>query len=139
MASPARTILFDLPQGHEFPKTSFTLSSAGLAAYLDAVADTNALYRERGVAPPLAVAARAIRSLLNATELPPGTLHTGQEIESHRACPVDVPLAFSGRVAQRSLRAGLVISVIEFSIATEDGEALLTGRTTVMAQAGGVS
>jgi len=133
MAVPARTIVFDLPQGHEFPKTSFTLSSAGLASYLAAVEDTNAIYRERGIAPPLAVAARAIRSLLDATELPAGTLHTGQEIESRRACPVDAPLTFSGRIAQRSLRAGLVISVIEFSIAAADGETLLTGRTTVLA------
>ena len=106
MAAPARTILFDLPQGHEFPKTAFAITSADLAAYLDAVEDANAVYRERGVAPPLAVAARAIRSLLAATELPPGTLHTGQEIESHSACPVDTPLTFSGRIAQRSVRAG---------------------------------
>jgi len=136
MAAPARTILFDLPQGYEFPKTSFSISTADLHAYLDAVEDPTAVYRERGLAPPLAVAARAIRSLLAATELPVGTLHTGQEIESHRACPIDALLTFSGRVAQRSVRAGLVISIIEFAIATEDGAAVLTGRTTVLAPAG---
>jgi hypothetical protein len=137
MAAPARSIIFDLPQGHEFPQTSFSITSAGLAAYLDAVEDSNAVYGERGVVPPLAVAARAIGALLEVAELPAGTLHTGQEIESQRACPVDVPLTFSGRIAQRSLRAGLVISVIDFSIATADGDPVLSGRTTVMAQAPG--
>ena len=135
MAAAARTILIDLPQGSEFQQTSFTITSTDLARYLDAVGDKNAVYRERGLAPPLAVAARALSALLEVTELTAGTLHTGQEVESHQGCPIDAPLAFSGRIAQRSERAGLVISVIEFAVATPDGARLLTGRTTVMAPA----
>jgi hypothetical protein len=139
MTAGARTILFDLPQGHEFPKTAFTITTAELVAYLDAVEDKNAVYRELGIAPPLAVAAHAIRALLAVAELPAGTLHTGQEIESHAACPVDTPLTFSGRIAQRSERAGMIIAVVEFAIDAANGASVLTGRTTVMAPAGGGS
>jgi len=42
-------------------------------------------------------------------------------------------------LAQRSERAGLVISVIEFTVATEDGQPAVSGRTTVMAPAGVVA
>lgn len=135
MAAPARTLLFDLPQGYEFPPARFELTAGDVARYLDAVDDHNAVYAERGLAPPLAAVARALAALLEVAELPAGTLHTGQEVESHRGCPTDSPLTFSGRVAQRSERAGLVISVIDFSIATADRGPAVTGRTTVMAPA----
>jgi hypothetical protein len=139
MAAPARTLLFDLPQGFQFQDTSFTLTAADLSRYLDAVEDGNEVYAQLRYAPPLAVAARALGTLLEVAELPAGTLHTGQEVESHRGCPIGAPLTFSGRIAQRSERAGLVISVIEFTVATEDGQPAVSGRTTVMAPAGVVA
>ena len=139
MAAPARTLLFDLPQGFQFQDTSFTLTAADLSRYLVAVGDANGVYAQLRCAPPLAVAARALGTLLEVAELPAGTLHTGQEVESHRGCPIDAPLTFSGRIAQRSERAGLVISVIEFTVATEDGQPAVSGRTTVMAPAGVVA
>jgi hypothetical protein len=138
MAAPARVLLSDLPTGHRFPAAAFALTASGIEAYLAAVEDASAVYAERRLAPPLAVAARALGILLESVELPAGTLHTGQEIAVHAGVPFDAPLTMSGRIAQRSERAGLVISVIEFEVA--DGNApALSGRATVMAPAGGAS
>lgn len=128
-----RALVSDLPKGHEFPATTFTLTADGVARYLEAVGDTNAVYAERGLAPPLAVAAQALGALLAVLELPAGTLHTGQEIDSHGGVPLDTELTLTGRVAQRSERAGMVICAIEFQVTpSAASEAALSGRTTLM-------
>jgi len=131
MPPPAKTLLTDLPKGHQFPATTFVLTGDDIARYLDAVGDTNAVYAAIGCAPPLAVAARALGGLLDVMELPAGTLHTGQEVEAHATVPVGATLTLSGRIAQRSERAGLIIAVIEFEV-TSAGAPAITGRTTVM-------
>ena len=138
MAAPA--LLSDLPKGYEFPATELQLTAEDILAYLGAVQDANSVYRDRGLAPPLAVAARALGALLQMLELPPGTLHTGQQVESAAGVPLDASLTLSGRIAQRSERAGLIISVIEFEVtvapALADKTPALTCKTTVMAPAG---
>jgi hypothetical protein len=135
MAAPARTLVTDLPKGHQFPTTTFSFTSDDLARYLDAVGDTNTVYVDRGLAPPLAVAARALGALLEVIELPAATLHTGQEVEAHEGVPLGATLSLSGRIAQRSERAGMVISIIEFDVTPEGSEhAAVSGRSTVMVQ-----
>lgn len=128
-----RTHISRLPKGHVFPATAFEVSAVDLERYLAAVEDANAIYGERDLAPPLAVAARALGVLLETLELPAGTLHTGQEIDVHGGIAPDVRLTLSGRIAQRSERAGMVITVIEFQVAPDGSNApALTGRTTVL-------
>ena len=136
MAVPARTLLSDLPKNHRFPDTHFQVTAEALRQYLEAVEDANPVYLERGLAPPLAVAARALGAVLETIELPAGALHTGQEVEAHAGVPIGSTLTLSGRIAQRSERAGLIISVIEFEATPEGAPTLaVTGRTTVMAPA----
>ena len=136
MGVPTRTLLPDLPKGHRFSDISFQLTAQDIARYLDAVEDPNGLYLERELAPPLAVAARALGALLDFVELPAGALHTGQEVTSHAGVPIGATLTLVGTIAQRSERAGLIVSIIEFEVtpAGAPGPAL-TGRTTLMAPA----
>ena len=133
MAAPSRTLLSDLPKGHEFSPPPFDLTREYLNAYASATRDSNTVYDETGLAPPLAVAARALGALLDEVELPPGSLHTGQEIEMRAGVPRSAKLTLSGRIAQRSERGGLIIAVLQFDVTANDGtEPALTGRTTVV-------
>ncbi len=139
MAAPARTLLSDLPTGHEFPPTTFELTQDYVDEYLAATNDQNSIYSETGLAPPLAVAARALGTLLDIVELPAGSLHTGQEVEMKASVPVPSTLELVGRVARRSMRAGLVIAVLEFQVSPRGQDApALVGRTTVMMSQGSV-
>ena len=132
MASPARTSLSDLAKGYRFPPVRFELTAAYVSRYLDAVEDANTVYRERGLAPPLAIAARALEALLEVLDLPDGALHAGQEVEVRAGVPIGATLTLAGHVAQRVERAGLIISVIEFELMPAGSDvAALTGRTTV--------
>ena len=133
MAAPARSLLPDLPKGHEFPPTTFILSVEDVIRYVDAVEDGNTVYLERGMAPPLCVAASALGGLLELLELPPGTLHTGQEIEVQGGVPIGVELTLTGRIAQRSERGGMVITALDFELTPHGAnEPALKGRTTVL-------
>lgn len=140
MAAPA--LLSDLPKGHEFPTTELQITAEDVSVYLDAVQDANSVYLDRGLAPPLAVAARALGALLDLIELPPGTLHTGQQIESAAGVPLGASLTLSARIVQRSERAGLIISTLEFEVTVAPARAekmpapALTGKTTMMVSAG---
>jgi len=132
MATPARTSLSDLPKGYRFPPISFDLTADYVSQYLDAVEDASAVYRERGLAPPLAAAARGLGALLEVLDLPDGALHVGQEVAVRAGLPIGATLTLAGRVAERAERAGLIISVIEFELTPAGSDvAALTGRTTV--------
>ena len=133
MATPSRIPLSNLPKGHEFFPPPFDLTREYVHAYVSATRDSSTAYDEAGLAPPLAVAARAVGALLAVVELPPGSLHTGQEIEMRAGVPMSAKLTLSGKIAQRSERAGMIISVLQFDVTVNDGtEPALTGRTTVM-------
>ena len=131
MAAPVRPLLTDLAKGHRFPSTRVQLTVEDVAQYLAAVGDGNSIYLERGLTPPLAVAALGLGALLQTIELPAGTLHSGQELEVRGGVPIGAELTLTGSIVQRSERAGLVISVIEFEMAA--AAATIAGRTTVVA------
>ena len=131
MTAAPRTLLSELQKGHEFPSTPFAVTAEYVESYLRATRDENGVYGETKLAPPLAVAARALGALLELVELPGGSLHTGQEMEVLRGVPQDATLELCGSVAQRSERAEMVIAALEFEV-RDAGEAVLRGRTTVM-------
>ena len=129
--------LADLPRGHEIPVADFRLHADDVSRYLAAVEDRAGIYGEGpdGAAwvPPLAVAALALRAILEQVELPAGALHTGQEVEFRRPVPVGSLLRPRARVAQRSEMRGAVISVVEFDVAEEGSpDPAVVGRATVM-------
>jgi len=135
MAAPVRLLITDLPKGHEFDIGAVDVTPEGVERYLAAVEDTNTVYAESGLAPPVALAAIALKQLLDMIELPDGTLHIGQEIEAHGGVALGAKLSMRGWIAQRSVRQGMVISVIEFALTPDGSDApVLTGRTTAMVQ-----
>ncbi len=133
MAAPARVLLTELPKGHEFPAIDLQVTQDEIAAYADAVGDDNEIYASVGLAPPLAIAARALGALLELMELPAGTLHTGQELTCRAAVPIGARLRLTGRIAQRSERAGLIVSGIELAITIEGDDApAIFAKSTIM-------
>lgn len=131
LMTPTRTPVPDLPRGHELAPATFTVTPRQVRAYLDAVGDAGS-YGD--AVPPLAAVAFALQALQERITLPDGSLHTGQEVEHHGILVAGAPLTLTGRVAQRSERQGMVISVLEYEISAPDGGSV-RARTTVMAPA----
>jgi hypothetical protein len=125
------TVLTDLSAGHEFEPVTFSLENARVRAYLDATGDQLDLYDRQGVVPPLAIAAFALGALLEEVALPEGTLHISENLVFSKPVPVGASVDCRARLAQRSVRAGMVVSVLETEIRFED-QVALTARATVM-------
>ncbi|HLF70569.1 MAG TPA: MaoC family dehydratase N-terminal domain-containing protein [Dehalococcoidia bacterium] len=128
------TVLTDLPAGHDFPPIAFSVNAAQSRAYRAATGDTLPLYDEAGLVPPLAVAALALGALLESVSLPPGTLHASESVTYVSPVPVDATLECRARLAQRSVRGGWVVSVLDSDILL-DGTTAVSTRATVMSPA----
>ena len=133
--------LADLPRGYELPAARFRLSADDVRRYLEAVEDCSDAYGPgpEGPAwvPPLAMAALALRAILEQVELPAGALHAGQEVEFRPPVPVGASLHARARVAQRSEMRGAVVSVMEFEVDEEGSSGpAVVGRATVIASRG---
>ena len=124
------TSLATLSKGHEFPPASFALTSDWVGDYVAAVGDESIAAVGPAFAPPMAIAALSIRAMIEASPLPPGTLHAGQELAFHRAVRVGERLTAGARVANRGERAGWVLMSVDMHVSAGD-ESVMTGRATV--------
>jgi len=119
-----------LPKGYEFPPTTFTLSCEWVDAYIDAVGDTAIKSLNPDLVPPMAVAALGIRALIEASPLPPGTLHAGQELSFHRAINIGEELSVRAKVVSRGERAGWVLMSVDLEVSAGGGR-VMSGRATI--------
>lgn len=123
--------LAELPVGHRFESTSFTVDADKTRAYLDATGDTLPLYEELNAVPPLAVAALALGALMEVIELPDGTLHGNETLQAHAVVPRGATLTCTPVVTRNSTRAGTVFLTFEFEIQHE-GTPVITARSNVL-------
>jgi acyl dehydratase len=125
-----------LDKGHQFSAKSFLLDEEAVARYLEAVED-EALPRlaqaeGRAWVPPMAVAALALRSLMEETELPAGAIHASQEFEFLRAVEVGERITCRAWLGHQSQRGGWAALAVELEGADGSGQVVLAGRLTVM-------
>ena len=125
-----------LEKGHQFPATSFVLDEEAVARYVEAVEDEALprLAKAEGKAwvPPMAVAALALRSLMEEMTLPAGSIHASQELEFVRAVETGERVTCRTWLGHRSQRSGWWVLAVEMEGADESGQAVLAGRLTVM-------
>lgn len=122
--------LAELEKGHEFPSTTFELSSDWVTAYVAAVHDKSARNLGAGAVPPMAVAALSVRALLERASLPPGSIHAAQELAFHRPARTGDTVSLQARILSRGERAGWVLMGVSLE-ATIAGEPVMSGRATI--------
>ena len=108
------------------------LTEEELRQYLAAVGDAPDLYLQHGLAPPLALSAYALGALLDKLNLPPGTIHSVQEMEV--VAPVAIGQEISGRaVLERPRRrGGWQFITVTYTLQDGSGATVQTGKTTVL-------
>ena len=98
--------------------------SAYRAATSDAATNTSV--------PPLALAARALASLLEELKLPGGAVHGGQEIECHRTASVGDEVNITADVGRPFQRGDFRFIVAAFRVSDVDDEPIVSGKCTVI-------
>ena len=86
---------------------SIDASQDSVDEYLLSVGDSLPIYKETGIAPPLYSAASALGALLRELALPPGAIHSLQEVETLTPVAIGSDVKVSALVEKR--RAGPVV------------------------------
>ncbi len=120
-----------LPKGHQMPPFAFELSPDWVREYVAAVEDAAIGALDGGLVPPMAVAALAVRSLLDGAKSPPGAIHLGQELSSLKSVRVGQRLSVQARIASRGERQGWILMGIDLNVEDEDRDPVMTGRATL--------
>ena len=118
--------------GQELDEVQFNLDTSLVEGYIAVVDDQSGLYQGTDLVPPTAVAALGVRTLLEGFALPPGAVHVAQELASHRIATRGQQVFCRVRVAQSSQRREGWFLVLEFTVANDQGQPILEGRTTLM-------
>ncbi len=119
-----------LVEGYELPLATFELTLEAVSRYIDAVGELSTP-PIRSV-PPLAMAAYALKALLQSITLPPGTIHTSQETEFFKSVPPWSTISCHAKVVQKQVRARFRSLAVETSILDQAGELVLRGKTTLI-------
>lgn len=100
--------------------------------YLLAVADGSQEYFQHNLVPPLALAAYTLGALLEKLSLPPGAIHSLQEIETVQPVAIGEEIKATARVERPRRRGNLDFITISYCLDNSNGQPVQTGKTTVL-------
>jgi len=104
--------------------------------YLRSVGDDLPIYQETGIVPPLYLAAWALGSLLRKLALPPGAIHSLQEVATLTPVAIGSEVKINAMLEKPRRRAGLEF-ITAICTVESGGAAALTSKSTVLLTSGG--
>ena len=116
----------------------WTITEEGVRQYLKAVGDASPVYLESGLAPPIALAAYALGALLDKLTLPPGTIHSIQEVETLQPARLGEEITGIARLGKPKRRGSMEFITADYTLANSTGQRVLAGRSTVLVTSGAV-
>ena len=120
----------ELKVGQEFPSAVFQVDAAKVTDYLKAVEEDSAIYRNTELVPPMALAALALKALIDTISVPPGTIHVSQEFEFLAAVDTQDSLTSQAKVSRIQERGKLHLLTVDVSVFNQEQEPLLVGKTS---------
>ena len=109
---------------------AFQVDSTTVADYLKAIEEDNAIYQNTGLVPPMAVAALALRSLISAISMPPGTIHVSQEFEFIDTVNTQDTLTSRAGVSRIQERGKLHLISVDINVSNQEQKPVLAGKTS---------
>ena len=107
--------------------------------YLQAVGDELPIYRESGLAPPLYATASCLGMLLKALNLPPGAIHSLQEVETLAPIQLGEELRATATLERPRQRAGLTFITASYALKSDSVGEAMSAKSTVMVADGDAS
>ena len=125
-------VSLDRQERVELDLGAWTVNEEFVAAYLEAVGDESPPYFQHRLAPPLALAARGLGGLLEKLELPPGAIHSIQEIETKQPIPFGAQVAAQAVVGPARRRGDMELLAVGLSLQGRNGAPALESKSTVL-------
>ena len=120
----------ELESGKIISSQQFNLDKQFVDNYVRATSDTSSV-TYNSYAPPMLLAALAVRAAITELKIPGGTLHIAQEVEFYGPFRIGKTILCSATLLQNSLRGGMRILVIGLSIEDNEGANLMSGKSTI--------
>ncbi len=121
-----------LNQGYEFPRTVYRIDSTMVADYLGVIGETNTVYRDTGLVPPMAVAALAMAQLSGNLSFPAGAIHVSQTFQFHRLASIQDSFTSCARVSRKHGRGKLRLMTIAIDVYNQKKGRVVSGETTFL-------
>ena len=125
-------VSLDRQERLELELGAWTVSEEFVDAYLKAVGDESDVYFRHRLAPPLALAARGLGGLLEKLELPPGAIHSVQEIETKKPIPFGAQVTGKAVVGPARRRGDMELLAVSLNLQGQDGCPALDSKSTVL-------
>ena len=139
MPEQENTSYYQLNPGYEFPPRSYTLDVSRVADYLAATCETDTMFNNEGLVPPMAVAAFAMIAQTQGVTFPSGTVHVSQELDFLNPVRVDDTITCFSKVCRKNFRGGLYIMATELTVLNQKREKVLSGKVGFVLPAPGTS
>ena len=123
-----------LETGQQLSGQSLTLDARAVGDYVAAVSDSSSPAAGDGtpLVPPMAIAALALSAVINALQIPGGTIHASQELGFGASVPVGETLECTATLAQNTVRRGWRFLVVNMEATSGNGSAIMEGKSTIM-------
>ena len=122
----------DRHEAVELDLGSWKVGDEFVSDYLAAVGDGLPTYSQHRLVPPVALASRALGSLLERLELPPGAIHSLQEIEVIEPVPFGEEITGTAFVGPGKRRAGMEFITAGLTLKNRAGRPTLGSKSTVL-------
>lgn len=132
MSEDNKVDLEQLEEGYEFAPVDYQIDHPTNAAYIEAVGEDDRFFRDTDIIPPMAVAALALTSLMEAAPFPPGTIHVSQEFDFTDTASTKDTLTRHARVITKRDRGRLRMMTIGLNVYKNDKQPVLTGETSLL-------
>jgi len=110
---------------------SIDATQGSVDEYLRSVGDSLPIYKEAGIAPSLFSAASALGALLRELALPPGAIHSLQEVETITPVAIGSQVKVNALVEKPRRRAGFEFITVVCTVES-DGAVALKSKSTVL-------
>ena len=121
---------------NEIPLGTWQVTEESVLSYIQAVGGLPDLYLEAQMAPPIALLAWSLGGLLRHLDLPPGAIHSLQEMETVRGIRFGESITALARMGATRRRGGMEFITVTYSLKTADGEEAMRGKSTVLVDRG---
>ena len=118
--------------GSELDLGVWTVTEDKVRQYLNAVGDEQPAYFDLSMAPPLALSAWSLGALLDQLALPPGAIHSLQELETYRGVRFGEEIRASAQVANPRQRGNMKFLSVGYTLTDGAGEQVQSGKSTVL-------
>lgn len=130
MSNQQKVTYNQIEMGYEFPPASFKLDPSAVAAYIEATGENSSIYQGTGKVPPTAIAAWSLASLLEYIELPDGTIHLTQEIQSLSPVAEGTDVTCKAKVSRKQERGKLKLLNIDMDVVDQNHQPVLSGKSS---------